>query len=199
MTSPLVLASSSPFRRQLLENAGLAFSTETARIDERQIEEGLASKTRGPESLASELACRKALEVSARRPDALVIGCDQTMAMGSQIFHKPTDLDAARRQLQALRGGTHRLYSGICVVRNGEVVWKFVGQAELTMRNFSDEFLDRYLTLVGAKALTSVGAYQLEAEGIQLFSSVVGDYFTIIGLPLMALLEQLRRMGEIDA
>lgn len=198
MPAQLVLASTSPFRRMLMENAGLHFSCEKPRVDERQIENDIAGSDLDPPGLALELARRKALEVSGRMPDALVLGCDQTMALGSRVFHKPADLEAAHGQLMALSGKRHRLHSAMALARQGDVIWEFVGHADLTMRELSAGFIDRYLAKVGEKALTSVGGYQLEGEGIQLFSTVEGDYFTIVGLPILSLLQQLRVMGEID-
>ncbi|MGV8937635.1 MAG: Maf-like protein [Allorhizobium sp.] len=198
MPSQLVLASTSPFRRMLMENAGLEFASDRPLVDERQIEIDIAGRSLDPAALALELAKCKALDVSGRRPGPLVLGCDQTMALGSRLFHKPADLQAARGQLLALSGKRHRLNSAMVLARDGEVVWEFVGYADLTMRELTADFVDRYLANVGQKALTSVGGYQLEGEGIQLFSAVEGDYFTILGLPLISLLEQLRVMGEID-
>ncbi len=199
MTSPhIVLASSSPFRRQLMENAGLLFDAVAANIDERAIEAPLEREGAAPDTVAIVLAVAKAREVSERYPHALVIGSDQTMSLGSRVYHKPKDMTEARSHLLSLAGRTHRLNSAIALVRGGEVLWEHVSHAELTMREFSPGFVDRHLSRVGEKALKSVGAYQLEGEGIQLFSAIDGDYFTILGLPMLPLLNKLRDLGVID-
>lgn len=199
MAETLVLASASPSRRMLMENAGLNFRAIAAEIDERAVEREIEHRALGPDELALELASSKALEVSSRFPQALVIGCDQTMSLGSQVFHKPADRAEARANLRLLRGRTHRLNSGVVLVRGGREIWRHLSTADLSMREFSDAFLEDYLTRCGDDVMKSVGCYQLEGIGIQLFSSIVGDYFTILGLPLLPLLGQLRRMGELDA
>ena len=199
MVSPhIVLASSSPFRRQLMENAGLSFDAVAASIDEREIEAPLEREGAAPDTVAIVLAVAKAREVSERYPHALVIGSDQTMSLESRVYHKPKDMAEARSHLLSLAGRTHRLNSAIALVRGGEVLWEHVSHAELTMREFSPGFVDRHLSRVGEKALKSVGAYQLEGEGIQLFSAIDGDYFTILGLPMLPLLNKLRDLGVID-
>ncbi|MCM2476676.1 Maf-like protein [Rhizobium sp. CG5] len=198
MIHPLVLASSSPFRRQLLENAGLVFTVDPPRVDERQIEALPANSALDPVGLAGTLSAAKALDVSRRNPAALVIGGDQTLSLGSDVYHKPLDLAAARLQLMALQGRTHHLNSAITLARDGGVVWEFVGIARMTMRQVTPAFLDAYLARMGPKALMSVGSYQLEGEGVQLFSSIDGDYFTVLGVPLLPLLDQLRTLGQID-
>lgn len=198
MPSSLVLASSSPFRRQLMENAGLRFSAEAADIDERAIEAPLEAAGASPDEVALQLARAKALYVSARNPAKLVIGSDQTMSLGSRVYHKPKDMAAAKDHLLSLSANTHRLNSAVAFARDGEVVWEHVAHADMTVRPLTEEFVRRHLERVGDKALKSVGAYQLEGEGIQLFEKIDGDYFTIIGLPLLAVLAELRRLGEID-
>ncbi|MDI7863047.1 Maf-like protein [Rhizobiaceae bacterium n13] len=198
MTSRLVLASSSPFRRQLMENAGLSFVAVAADIDERAIEAPLERKGATPDAVAVVLAAAKAKEVAGRYPGALVIGSDQTMSLGNRVFHKPVDMAQAREHLLALSGRTHRLNSAIALVRDGEILWEHVSHADLTMRRLVPEFIDRHLSRVGDRALKSVGAYQLEGEGIQLFSNVDGDYFTILGLPMLPLLNKLRNLEVID-
>ncbi|HLP70036.1 MAG TPA: Maf-like protein [Rhizobium sp.] len=198
MAIGLVLASASPSRRMLMKNAGLDFEAIPAEIDEREIERGSGGRCLGPVELAAELAQQKALDVSRRLPSAVVIGCDQTMSLGDRIFHKPADIAEARTNLVLLRGRTHRLNSAVTLARNGAILWSDVGIAELTMREFSDDFLDLYLARMAEAVLRSVGAYQLEGEGIQLFERIEGDYFTILGLPLLPLLAQLRELGEID-
>lgn len=198
MTSKLVLASSSPFRRMLMENAGLAFEAHAADIDERAVEAPLEKSGATPDQVALVLAEAKAIEVSRRFADALVIGSDQTMSLGTQVFHKPKDLADAANHLRMLAGMTHRLNSAVAVVRDGEVLWQHVAHAELTMRLLTDDFIARHLQRVGTKALASVGAYQLEGEGIQLFEKIDGDYFTILGLPMLPLLAKLRELDAID-
>lgn len=199
MTASLILASSSPFRRMLMENAGLAFTAVAANIDERAIEAPIKRKGAGPDAVALVLARAKASEVSDRFPGALVIGSDQTMSLGSRVFHKPKDIAEAGHHLNLLSGKTHRLNSAIALARDGDIVFEHVAHALLTMRPLSTGFIQRHLARIGDKALSSVGAYQLEGEGIQLFSKIDGDYFTILGLPMLPLLGQLREMGMIDA
>lgn len=198
MAETLVLASASPSRRMLMENAGLKFQAVAAQIDERAVEREIEHRALGPDELALELACCKALEVSSRFPQALVIGCDQTMSLGQQVFHKPADRAEARANLLLLRGRTHRLNSGVALVRGGREIWRNLSTADLSMREFSDAFLEDYLVRCGDDVMKSVGCYQLEGIGIQLFNSISGDYFTILGLPLLPLLEQLRTLGELD-
>ncbi|MEW9617312.1 Maf-like protein [Shinella sp. S4-D37] len=197
--TPLILASQSPFRRMLMEDAGLAFETEAAAIDERAVEAALAVHDPTPEAIAAALAVEKALDVARRRPGALVIGSDQTLSLDGRVFHKPADMAEARTHLQAMSGRTHSLNCGIALVRDGETVWRHVSVAHLTMRPLSHAFLDRHLARVGTRVLASVGAYQLEGEGVQLFERIDGDYFTILGLPLLPLLAKLRDLGAIDA
>jgi len=198
MTVPLILASSSPFRRMLMENAGLHFQAIAADIDERAIEAPLERDGAGPDAVVLVLAKAKAKEVSDRFPGSFVIGSDQTMSLGSRVFHKPKTIADAEEHLRVLSGQTHRLNSAIALARNGDIIWEHVSHANLTMRELSADFIHRHLTRVGEKALSSVGAYQLEGEGIQLFSKIDGDYFTIVGLPMLPLLQQLRELGAID-
>ncbi|MGI6855617.1 Maf-like protein [Mesorhizobium sp. 1B3] len=197
MTKAIVLASGSPFRRALLANAGLDFSTVRPAIDERAVEAAITGEVT-PEDVASILAEAKALDVSERHPEALVIGSDQTLSLGDEIFHKPVDMEGARRHLLKLSGKTHSLNSAVVLAQGGETLWRHVGVAWLTMRKLQPAFIGRHLARVGAKALESVGAYQIEGEGIQLFDKIEGDYFTIVGLPLLPLLAALRERGAID-
>jgi septum formation protein len=198
MTPKLVLASSSPFRRMLMENAGLIFEAQAAGIDERAIEAPLEKSGATPDQVALVLAEAKAKEVSRHFGGALVIGSDQTMSLGSEVFHKPKDITEAANHLRTLAGKTHRLNSAIAIVRDGTVLWRHISHAELTMRPFADDFIARHLDRVGTKSLASVGAYQLEGEGIQLFEKIDGDYFTILGLPMLPLLAKLRELEAID-
>ncbi len=196
MTLPLVLASSSPFRRILMQNAGLEFQHRAADIDERAVEASLTTTDPGEVALA--LAEAKAKDVAVHFPGALVIGSDQTMSLGDRIYHKARDLAEARENLLSLAGKTHQLNSGVAIARDAEIVWRHVAVARMSVRPFSEAFLDHYLDRVGEKALSSVGAYQLEGEGIQLFSAIEGDYFTVIGLPMLPLLEALRSLGAVN-
>lgn len=198
MPETIVLASASPFRQAMLENAGLAFEALAADLDERAVEAPLEGSCATPEEVALILAEAKAVNVAERRPGRLVLGCDQTLSLGDRVFHKPADMEAARRHLLALSGKTHQLNSAAVLMRDGEVLWQHVGIARLTMRHLSPAFVGRHLARVGDKALKSVGAYQIEGEGIQLFEKIEGDHFTIVGLPLLETLKALRDLGAID-
>ena len=198
MKKELILASSSASRQMLMRNAGLTFSAIPADIDERALDEQLEKNGAKPEEVALELAKAKALTVSALHPEALVLGCDQTMALGARVYHKPKTMAEAEAHLLSLSGKVHRLNSAAVLACGGEVVWKTISNAELSVRDLSAEFVSRHLQRVGEKALSSVGAYQLEGEGIQLFTAIEGDYFTILGLPLLPLLMKLRDMDVID-
>jgi len=195
----IILASTSPFRRQLLENAGLKVEPVAPEVDERAVEEALEGSDVNPEDVAQILAEAKAVEVSERYPDRWIIGGDQTLSLGDEVFHKPKDMEGARRHLLALSGKTHQLNSGVVLARNGETVWRHVSIARMTMRPLDPAFIGRHLARVGDVALKSVGAYQVEGEGIQLFEKIDGDYFTIVGLPLLPLLAKLRELKVIDA
>ncbi|HOV03845.1 MAG TPA: Maf-like protein [Kaistiaceae bacterium] len=194
----LILASKSQSRIMLLQNAGLDFDIVPADIDERAVEAPLVEADFGPDDIAEVLAEAKAREVSERRPGALVIGSDQTLGLGEKRFNKPETIEDARRQLLAMRGATHSLNSAIACVKDGETLWRHISRADLTMRDFTPEFAGHYLALVGSEALTSVGAYRLEGPGIQLFETIEGDYFTILGLPLLPLLGFLRDRGILE-
>ncbi|MGB3537114.1 MAG: Maf-like protein [Mesorhizobium sp.] len=198
MTEKIILASSSPFRKALLVNAGVAVDAVPASVDERALEAPLQGSGVSPEDVALVLAEAKAVDVSEKKPGALVLGCDQTLSLGDEVFHKPADMEGARRHLLALSGKTHQLNSAAVLVRDGVVLWRHVGIANLTMRRLDPAFIGRHLARVGDKALASVGAYQIEGEGIQLFEKIDGDYFTIVGLPLLAVLAELRKSGAID-
>lgn len=198
MAEKIILASGSPFRKALLVNAGVPVEAVPAEVDERALEAPLQGSGASPEDVALVLAEAKATEVSERKPGALVLGCDQTLSLGDEVFHKPADMEAARRHLLALSGKTHQLNSAVVLARDGAVLWRHVGVASLTMLKLDPAFIGRHLARVGAKALSSVGAYQIEGEGIQLFESVEGDYFTIVGLPLLPVLAKLRELGAID-
>jgi len=192
-SDPLLLASRSAPRRTLLEAAGVPVELHPADIDERGLEASAASAV--PEDIAALLARAKASVVAGLRPGRLVLGADQTLALGTERFAKPADRAAARVQLRALSGRTHQLHSAITFVQDSTVLFEYLGSARLTMRALSDRFLDQYLDAVGDAATASVGAYQIEGLGVQLFERVEGDYFTILGLPLLAALDFLRRRG----
>lgn len=198
MATPIILASGSRYRRKLLEAAGVDFTVLKPELDERAVEATLEGTGATPEDVALILAEAKATAVSEARPCALVIGSDQTLSLGDELFHKPADMEGARRHLLKLSGRTHLLSSAVVIARNGEAVWRHVSSARMTMRALDPGFIGRYLAEVGDAALTSVGAYQVEGRGIQLFEKIDGDHFTIVGLPLLPLLAQLRENGAID-
>jgi septum formation protein len=190
---PLVLASKSEIRRALLADAGIPVDVSPADIDERGIEERAATRDAG--AIALVLARAKAQAIAARLPGRLVLGADQTLALGERRFSKPADRAAARDQLKALRGQTHELHTAVALARDGAVAFEHHEVARLTMRAFSDGFLESYLDAMGGMVTASVGGYQLEKAGVQLFERIDGDHFVILGLPLGALLAYLRRAG----
>lgn len=196
--SGLVLASGSATRRALLEAAGVVVTVDPASVDEAAVKAALRADGAGAGDVAEALAEMKAVRTSRRHPGALVIGADQMLDCNGVWFDKPPDRDHARAQLMALRDRTHRLTSTAVVVRDGTRLWHHTDHAELTMRPFSDAFLDAYLDRVGDAVLSSVGGYQLEGEGVQLFARVRGDHFTILGLPLLPLLDYLRVQGLLQ-
>ena len=189
---PFILASKSAIRAKMLSDAGLAIEIVPSTIDERAIEAPAMARGASPAAIAALLACEKARDVSQHRPGRIIIGADQTLALGQRRFSKPLDRAAAREQLCALRGATHTLASAAALARDGELLWQGVDEVRLTMRHFSDAYLDTYLDAMGAGVTATVGGYQLEGLGIQLFSAIDGDYFTILGLPLLKLLAALR-------
>ena len=195
MPEPLVLASASQARAALLRVAGAEFDVEPADIDETQLKQAYQAAGKPASECALALAREKASFVAARRPGSLVIGADQILVLGREWLDKPADLQAARTQLRALRGQTHRLATAVCVVAEERPIWHAVSEPELTMRRFGEAFLDAYVAAEGKSLLGSVGCYRLEASGIQLFSRIAGDYFAILGLPLLELLGFLRDYG----
>ena len=190
---PLVLASKSAIRGAVLRAAGVSIEVHPADIDERAIEQGSAA--RDPGEVAALLAREKAAAVAARLSGRVVLGADQTLALGERRFSKPADRAVAREQLKSLRDRTHELHTAIALVREGTVLFEHREAARLTMRAFSDRFLEDYLDAAGPAVTASVGAYQLEQSGIQLFERVEGDHFVILGLPLLPLLRHLRQAG----
>jgi len=186
----LLLASTSPTRKQLLKQAGLAFAVQAPDVDERALE--AAAGAIKPEALARHLAEAKALAVSESFADALVIGADQVLALDGALLHKTGSIEAARDRLDQLRARTHHLHAAAALARNGQVLWSTLDSAELEMRAFTAAERDRVLELEGEGVLRSVGGYRLEGPSIQLFSRVAGDYFTILGLPLLPLLAGIR-------
>lgn len=198
----LILASGSASRRQMLEAAGIGFDVEPSTVDEpavRQSLEAAEAQPLDPRRLAAALARAKAEEVSRRHPHAMVVGADQVLALDGRIYEKPKSLDDARRHLLEFRGRTHALHSAVALATAGASVWQFLDTADMTVRAFSPPFLDHYIAKAGPVICTSVGAYQLEGPGIQLFERIEGDYFTILGMPLLALLAELRRRGVVAA
>lgn len=191
----IVLASTSATRQSMLRNAGLTFSSASPAVDERALTAANPQWT--PRETALRLAESKAIDISSRYPDSFVIGADQVLALGEAIFGKPRDRAHCRQQLRQLSGRSHALISAVVLARNGVSVWTYADEAKLTMRDFSDEFLDNYLDAIGNDCTTSVGGYKIEGLGVQLFSSVSGDHFTILGLPLVPLLEKLRDLKEV--
>jgi septum formation protein len=197
----LVLASGSSSRRRLLEAAGLTFRVVPPDVDETALKKSLLARAPRPGAgaVAEALARAKCEAVSRRIPDAVVIGADQVLALDEELFDKPPDVAAARTQLMRLRGKTHRLLTAVAIALEGRSVWQCMETAALTLRAFSPETLDRYLAMAGDRVTRSVGAYEIEGPAIQLFERIEGDYFTILGLPLLPLLSELRARGAIDA
>lgn len=183
----------------MLEAAGVSFQVDIPNVDETAVKSALRAQRAGAGETAEALAATKAQQISGRWPGALVIGADQMLECDGIWFDKPANSARARQTLLQLRGRTHELVTAVCVVRDRLVVWHHVARARLTMREFSDAFLDSYLARLGPAACDSVGAYQLEGPGVQLFERVCGDHFTIIGLPLLPLLEFLRGYGVVEA
>jgi septum formation protein len=194
---PVVLASASETRRRLLEAAGIAAIIDPSDVDEAAIKARMREADQGPDAMALALADAKALSVSRRRGGALVIGADQVLVCGPRVFDKAASLEQAEETLKYLRGRSQRLIAALTLARDGATVWRYTENAWLTMRPFSDAFLARYLEEAGDAVLTSVGAYRIEGHGIQLFSQIAGDHFTILGLPLLPLMKVLREQGAL--
>ena len=195
----LVLASASASRAAMLRNAGLDFDIRPARIDEDEIKLSLKAEGASPRQAAEALAELKAQRASRDDSESFIIGADQMLACDGVWYDKPETVAQARAQLLGLRGKTHELTSAVVLARGGSIVWRHIDAAKLTMRDFSDGFLDAYLAQAGDRVLHSVGCYQLEGLGVQLFSRIQGDFFTILGLPLLPLLEILRENRVLRA
>ncbi len=198
MNTKLILASGSKIRAQLLQNANVRFDVHPARVDEAMIKQSLEAEQAKPRDVADALAEMKARKVSEKHPGALVLGCDQVLDHGGQILSKPETPDAAGAQLRALRGDRHMLLSAAVIVENGTPVWRHVGQARMMMRAASDSYIDDYVERNWDSIRHSVGGYKLEEEGVRLFTRVDGDYFTVLGMPLLELLGYLTVRGELD-
>lgn len=196
--SKIVLASSSDIRGQLLRNAGVSFDVVPARVDEEAFRDAMLASGSNARDIADGLAEIKAQKISAKRPDDLVIGCDQVLNFQGQLISKPDRPDTALEQLRQMRGARHELLSAAVICENGQPIWRHVGVVRLMMRSFSDEYLDSYVTRNWESIRHSVGAYKLEEEGVRLFSQVQGDYFTVLGLPLLELLSYLTLRGDLD-
>lgn len=199
MTTDIILASTSEIRQSLLLNAGVVFMVEAARVDEDSIRLSLQSEDANPTSIVDALAEAKARKISQKHPNALIIGCDQVLEFGREIFTKPVDIVAARRQLSQLNGKKHKLLSAVVIYQNGQPQWRHIGVARMHMREVSQEYLDEYLTRNWESIRGCVGCYKLEEEGVRLFERVEGDYFTVLGLPLTELLGYLMIRGALKS
>lgn len=194
----VILASKSAARRAVLDGAGVTYEATVAGVDEEAVKDSLLAEGHGPRDIADALAELKAIRVSRAR-GGFVIGADQTLDLDGKLYDKAESVEAARERLRLLRGRTHKLHSAVVVAKDGGPIWRELVTCTLTMREFSDDFLEAYLEREGPAALGSVGCYRLEGPGAQLFSKIEGDYFAILGLPLMGLLDLLRQHRELPA
>ena len=192
MARSLILASGSAIRARLLENCHVPFEIQVASVDEAALKSALLIDEAAPRDIADALAEMKALRIAQKNPNALVLGCDQVLVCGGRLFDKPTTQDEAREHLVALRGKAHELLSAAVIFEDGRPVWRHIGRAQLVMRNFSDAALDAHIARHQDDLLTTVGCYKLEGDGPGLFSRVQGDYFSVLGLPLLEVLDFLR-------
>ncbi|MWB76934.1 septum formation protein Maf [Pseudooceanicola sp. 216_PA32_1] len=198
MGQDLILASGSAIRAQMLRNAAVPFRVQPARVDEEALRQSLDAEGTPPRDMSDALAEMKAQRVSAKAPGSMVIGCDQILALGKTVFAKPESREEAAAQLKDLRGQQHSLYSAAVICEDGRPVWRHITEVRMRMHRFSDAYLDSYLERNWPAVATSVGAYQIESEGVRLFSSITGDYFAILGLPLTELLSFLALRGLIE-
>ena len=199
MARQIVLASGSAIRGQMLSNAGIAFEAIVPRVDEEMIKIALQAEKATPRDIADALAETKARKIGGKHPDKLVIGCDQVLDFDGQILSKPQTPDEAKEQLKALRGKRHCLLSAVVVYHELEPLWRHVGQVRLYMRDISDSYLNEYVERNWLSLQSSVGGYKLEEEGVRLFSRIEGDYFTILGLPLIEMINYLTASGDLKA
>ena len=199
MARQIVLASGSAIRGQMLSNAGIAFEAIVPRVDEEMIKIALQAEKATPRDIADALAETKARKIGGKHPDKLVIGCDQVLDFEGQILSKPQTPEEAREQLKALRGKRHSLLSAVVVYHQLEPLWRHVGQVRLYMRDISDSYLNEYVDRNWPSLQSSVGGYKLEEEGARLFSRIEGDYFTILGLPLIEMINYLTASGDLKA
>ena len=198
MSTQIILASKSAARRAVLTGAGIPFEVLVAGVDEGAVKNAMLAEGASPRDVADALAELKAIRVSRSKP-GFVIGSDQTLEFEGKLYDKAETVEAAAERLKTMRGKPHKLHSAVVVAKDGAPIWREIVSATLTMRDFSDEFLASYLELEGEEALGSVGCYRLEGHGAQLFSKIEGDYFAILGLPLMGLLDLFRRHGVLAA
>ena len=196
---PLILASGSEIRAQLLRNAGVPFNIEIARVDEQMIKESLLAEGASPRDIADALAESKARKVASKHPDAMVLGCDQVLDFQGALLSKPDSPDQAISQIKSMRGERHSLLSAAVIYNEGKPIWRHVGQVRLRMRHASDSYIQDYVTRNWDSIRHSVGGYKLEEEGVRLFHSIEGDYFNVLGMPLLELLAFLTLRGEIDS
>lgn len=196
MTQRLILASGSAIRREIMQNAGLHFEVISKPVDEAAIKEAMLAEGTHLQDIADALAEAKAMRVS-RLESGLVIGSDQIMVMDDQLFDKPPTIEAARERLLEMRGKTHYVIGATVICENGMPVWRHLAKSKLTVRNFSDDFLDHYIQAEGEALTKSVGAYRFEGLGAQLFTQVEGNFFSILGLSLLPILDYLRTRGVI--
>ncbi|MGJ8621817.1 MAG: Maf family protein [Yoonia sp.] len=197
MSDQIILASGSDIRATLLRNAGVPFSVQPARVDEDAVRQSLIAEDASPRDIADTLAELKAQRVASKNPDALVIGCDQILALGQTIYQKPETPDDALTQLKTLRGQKHQLLSAAVIYGEGKPLWRHVGVVRLLMRDASDAYLADYVDRNWDSIRHAVGAYKLEEEGVRLFSRIEGDYFNVLGLPLLELLSYLTLRGTL--